>query len=83
MMKNLYSIRDRLNDFGPLFEAPNHDFAKRIFRQSLTPDSIPAEDLDLYFIGQFDSESGELLSGEHNPVFLVRGSSFTEVKFDV
>lgn len=83
MIKNMYSVRDRLNDFGPLFEAPNHDFAKRIFRQSLTGDSIPVEDLDLYFIGQFDSESGLLLTGEPNPVFLARGSSLMEVKADV
>lgn len=83
MRKHLYSVRDRLTDFGPSFEAPNHDVAKRMFKQSLSGGSVmPIEDLDLYYIGDFDTESGLISVGDVFPVFIARGASLLEVKKD-
>lgn len=83
MKKQLYSIRDRLTDFGPVFEAPNHDVAKRMFKQTLFGGSaMPIEDLDLYYIGDFDTESGLISEVDALPVFIVRGASLLEVKKD-
>lgn len=82
MKKQLYSIRDRLTEFGPVFEAPNHDVAKRMFKQSLSGGSVmPIEDLDLYYVGDFDTESG-LIYADVSPVFVARGASLLEVKKD-
>lgn len=83
MRKSLYSVRDRLTEFGPIFEAPNHDVAKRIFKQSLSSGTaVPIEDLDLYFLGDFDTDSGDVLSSIDAPVFIARGVSIMEVKKD-
>lgn len=83
MIKYLYSIRDRLTDFGPSFEAPNHDVAKRMFQQSLNGGfGMPVEDLDLYYIGDFDTESGRISVGDCYPVFICRGASVLVVKKD-
>lgn len=83
MKKQLFSIRDRLTDFGPIFEAPNPEVAKRMFKASLSGGSVmPIEDLDLYYVGEFDTESGLLCAVEASPVFIARGASLMEVTKD-
>lgn len=65
MIKRLYSIRDRLVEFGPIFEAVSDAVAIRQFQQAfrgVNNDSCPLEDLELYFVGTFNTESAGLWS---------------------
>lgn len=79
MIMKLYSVRDRLTGFCPLFSADNNDVAIRVFVMSFKNQqlSVPLEDLDLYFIGEFDTELG-LLDTTSSPVFIARGASLME-----
>lgn len=79
MIKNLYSVRDRLTGFGPLFDAYSNEVAIRQFAMSFKGQqlSVPLEDLDLYFIGTFETELG-LLDSASSPVFVARGASLLE-----
>lgn len=79
MIMKLYSVRDRLTGFGPLFSADNNDVAIRVFVMSFKNQqlSVPLEDLDLYLIGTYDTELGTLDSAA-SPVFVARGASLME-----
>lgn len=79
MILKLYSVRDRLTGFGPLFSADNNDVAIRVFVMSFKNQklTVPLEDLDLYFIGTFETELG-LLDSASSPVFVARGASLLE-----
>lgn len=52
MIKNLYSIRDRLTGFGPLFDAYSNDVAIRQFVMSFKGQqlTVPLEDLDFLLV---------------------------------
>ena len=79
MIKTLYSIRDRLTGFGPLFDAYSNDVAIRQFVMSFKGQqlTVPLEDLDLYLIGTYDTELG-ILDSAASPVFVARGASLME-----
>ena len=79
MILKLYTVRDRLTGFGPLFSADNIDVAIRVFVMSFKNQklTVPLEDLDLYFIGTFETELG-LLDSASSPVFVARGSYLLE-----
>ena len=60
MKVNAYSVYDRTaGNYATPFFAPNDEVAKRNFRFSLKKlDDLFIADLVLYFIGDFDIESG-------------------------
>lgn len=67
-MRYLYTIKDYVaNDFGPIFEAKNHDVALRSFKQ-LTQTVFDKKDYALYCVGWFDPKDGRLY--EKNPEML-------------
>lgn len=56
----VYSIYDiKAEEYGPLFLAKNNDVAIRMIKNTIK-DFIYPQDYDLYCVGNFDSESGEL-----------------------
>lgn len=62
-----------------MFSADNNDVAIRVFVMSFKNQklTVPLEDLDLYFIGTFETELG-LLDSASSPVFVARGASLLE-----
>lgn len=72
MKANLYAFRDRkANIYGTPFVSPNHSVAKREFNAfcNQTPNIYLAEDMELYFLGVFDNETGEVF-GASKPEFM-------------
>lgn len=71
----LYAIFDRCAlQFQPPFAAVNHSVAIRMFTTNCKQpgvDSI-AGDLDLYYVGEIDYHTGEIIPAEGKPVFLYR-----------
>lgn len=62
----IYSLRDsKAEEFGGLMLAPNVEIVYRGLRQGI-PSNSPVgqypEDYDLYFVGEFDMETGWLTS---------------------
>lgn len=80
MITKLYTIRDRKSGiYGTPFGSYNHDTAIRDFRGFCQQASnvYLADDLELYYLGTFDSDSGAL-TGVDKPEFLlnsVRGDN--------
>lgn len=70
MIYNIYTVRDKLIGYNGPFIMPNEEVAKRAFHQRLEKDPN-AEDLSLYFIGEFNEETGEIKAKE--PTMVVFG----------
>lgn len=66
MKTNLYTILDTVaEDFGPIFQAPNHATARRNYKNLLV--SVPGtikEDYQLFHIGYFDTSLGIMTQRE-------------------
>lgn len=61
MIQNVYSIYDvKAKEYGPLFLAKNDDIAVRMIKTNLK-DILYPQDYELYQVGCFDNESGELI----------------------
>lgn len=59
MAVKYYVIRDvKANEFGDLIFARNDDVAKRIFGQILSKNPYLSDDLQLYYVGEFDNVYG-------------------------
>ncbi len=79
MKHRLYSIRDKHIGFNAPNIHANDMAAKRHFKdlcQSGNVISYNTDDFDLYHVGEFDDETGELTA--IMPVFVVAGSSYKE-----
>lgn len=80
MKLNLYSIKDNKTGFMHPQVDMNHKSAIRNFELTLATvsgDTVMGfcpEDFDLYYIGQFDNESG-IVSALPTPEFIKSGSS--------
>ena len=61
MKYNLYAVRDRLVGFNAPFIMPNEEVAKRAFKQRIEKDPN-AEDLELYRVGNYDDDTGIIVS---------------------
>lgn len=60
MENTLYVIRDNVADtFGPLYEAKNDAVAIRQFK-NLLERQVNKEDFELYKVGKYDNEKGEV-----------------------
>lgn len=70
MINLLFTIRDSVAEhFGPIFQAVNTGVAMRNFRNILK--DVPEYDRDayeVYQVGQFDDESGEILYNRPKPI---------------
>lgn len=73
-MKNrLYSIRDRKSgNYGVPFASFNDDTAERDFNAfcRMPQNTYLADDVELYYIGTFDSATGEACDIPDKPVFI-------------
>ena len=75
MRRALYSYHDRCRGFLAPFSASTDDEAKRGFLYSCEKMEYMAfspDDFSLYKVGEYDDESGELISCTP-PLFIVRG----------
>lgn len=81
MLKNMYTIKDNKVGFGaPIFYAPNNAVAIRTFADTVRKEEYineHAEDFELWCLGQFSEETGEIIS---TPAFLERAGSFIDAK---
>lgn len=76
MDRRIYAIRDTLVGYGAPMIDINDAAAARTFSYALrnTPELLDkANDLDLFFLGTLDSESGALVS-ESIPKIIIRGA---------
>lgn len=67
MITKLYTIRDRKSGiYGTPFGSFNHDTAIRDFQAfcNQVQNQYLADDLELYYIGSFESNTGEMKSQE-------------------
>lgn len=84
MKRKLYSIRDeKAGTFNPPCVFDNDAVATRSFGDLVTRDkdtllAAHSEDFALYRLGEFDLESGALLSSVEDVVILARGSDFVK-----
>lgn len=67
MLLKIYSIRDaKAENFNPPFYAQTHGIAERNFRQLVNDEKSQVNkyptDFDLYYIGEFDDNSGKIQS---------------------
>lgn len=73
MKYNVYSVRDVLNGFGSPICDFNDKTAIRNFRSAFrNGSSVDPRDYDLFRIGSFDTDSGELIP-ETSMVLVFRG----------
>lgn len=79
MKMPVLSVRDSLIGFGSPFTSVNKDVAIRGFNNSIIRawsdenDPVNPEDLSLFMVGEFDSDSGSISSCE--PCVLARGTA--------
>lgn len=67
-MKNVYAVKDLKVGYGSPFLASNDDEAKRMFRTAIRPGldnpmSMYPEDYELWKLGTYNPENGQLISG--------------------
>lgn len=73
MVNKLYSMRDRKSGmYGAPFASFNHETAKRDFIAFCNqPANIYLrDDMELYYLGEFETTTGELVSIEKKPEFI-------------
>lgn len=79
MKMPVLSVRDSLIGFGSPFTAVNKDVGVRGFTNSIikawsdSNDSVNPEDLSLYMVGEFDTDTGVISASE--PCVLARGTA--------
>ena len=65
MIYKLYSIRDvKANSYSEPFSAPNDEVAVRKYAYLMSKSEMIADDTELYVVGQFDFEHGEMVTNE-------------------
>lgn len=92
-MKKLYTIRDRLAGFGCLgrevpaiIDMPNDEFAIRVVKGSMMKGqqanafNVNAEDKELWCVGEFDEQTGEIKVCK--PYLVARAIDYAEVHSD-
>ena len=77
MILECYSIKDELNGYTVPIPMVNDDVAKRYFHDQLKENvcmkNQPA-DFSLWYLGQFNTETGAIVSNEETKRLLERGS---------
>lgn len=76
MMMEMYAIKDELNGFTPPIPLANEETAKRYFREQLKLNptiNITPKDFSIWFLGEFNTETGEFYSKEIEIRLLERG----------
>lgn len=80
MKFSVYCVRDSLLGFGFPVIRDNDAVASRAFEYDLKVDNSPykhhPQDFQLYRIGEFDTESGEVIS--ESPVLIASAIDFVE-----
>lgn len=85
MIQKLYAIRDQLSTYKAPFIMPNDKVAEREFK-AIVNDSksgmyYAPEYFDLYYIGEFDDNTGDLKPNK--PTLLCNGAAVKEKKENV
>ena len=63
MVYNIYSIYDSVaEEYGPIFNAKSDAVAKRAVTGILNSGEIRSNDYDLYCLGSYDTDTGEINS---------------------
>lgn len=76
MIYKLYSIRDiKANSYSEPFTAPNDEVAVRKYAYLMSKSEMIADDTELYVVGEFDFERGEIVSYEKQYL-----TNYSEVK---
>nr|WAE43431.1 MAG: nonstructural protein [Microviridae sp.] len=83
MSKKLYSIRDiKSTSYLPCFNAQNHaDATRQVQHNAKDSHTVLGEfpeDFEVFYIGEFDEQSGKL-TGLQNPEFLTSVKALTEL----
>ena len=71
MKMELYSIKDRLQGFIPPVPFANEQIAQRWYREMLSEQltmKMSPEDFALYYIGEWDSDTGKITNNEPKEV---------------
>ena len=71
MIMQLYSIKDRLQGFIPPVPFTNEQIAQRWYKEMLGENltmKMSPEDFSLYYIGEWDSETGEITNNDPKEV---------------
>lgn len=79
MILRVFSIRDlKAAAFAPPFFMARDELAVRAFSDAIQDSSQPMsrhpEDYHLFYLGEYDDESGQLTSSASGPIFLVTGN---------
>lgn len=81
MTIDLYAIKDELNGFTSPIPFTKEEMAKRYLKdQVLTNPTIQntPEDFSIWKLGQFDTETGELIQEKVYPRLIVKGSYYVK-----
>lgn len=75
MKSKLYTMRDRKSGiYGTPFASYNHATAQRDFKSfcSMSQNQYLSGDMELYYIGEFESDTGEIYA-DVKPEFILGG----------
>ena len=76
MIMKLYSIKDRLNGFIPAVPFAIDEVAQRWFKEMLqenTTMKLSPDDFTLWYIGEFNTETGEFTDNENRKELVYHG----------
>lgn len=77
MKTPIFAIKDKLVGYGQPFTAYSEEVAKRDFINAMKNNPC-AEDMELYYIGEYDSEDAYIETVEENKL-IMKGDSINEV----
>lgn len=76
MILKMYSIKDRLNGFIPPVPFSMDEVAQRWYKEMLTENTtmkLAPDDFSLWYIGEFNTETGELTDSENRKEIVYNG----------
>lgn len=87
MIQNLYAIRDQLTGFKAPFIMQNDAVAERAFKNIVNDEKTDIYNdpkyFDLYKVGEFNDESGVLVSCTPAPELIVTGLAVSRKEIEV
>lgn len=76
MIMKLYSLKDRLNGLTPPIPLANDEVAQRWFKEMRTENltvKMSPEDFSLWYMGEFNTETGEITDNENRKEIIYNG----------
>lgn len=83
-MEKLFSVKDnKAHSFGKIIQLPHQADATRMLHRLTNDDNVQIsmfpEDYDLFELGEYDSQTGEIITHEQ-PKFIVGAVSFKKIQ---